>query len=58
MEARAIKALNTTAGLSNYTVAAIGMPQEADTIAEAFKECGFHQTEMAFIHKETTKQGK
>ena len=56
--ARTIKALNTTASLSSYIVAAIGMPQEVETIAKALEECGFHKHEMAFIHKEASRQGK
>lgn len=56
MATRAVKALNTRAGLSNYVVAAMCEPEEANIIAEAFEECGL-QHEMAFIHKEASKQG-
>ena len=58
MATRAIKALNTAAGLSNYVVVVIGMPQEITTISKAFEECGFNQLETGFIHKEGTKQVK
>ena len=58
MAIRAIRALNTTAGLSNYTVAVIGTPQEVCTITKAYEECGLHRHELAFIHKEASKQGK
>ena len=58
MATRAIKALNTTAGLSNYAVAAIGMPEEVCTITKAFEECGLNRHEIAFVHKEASKRGK
>ena len=58
MTVRGIKALNTSAGLSNYIVAAVGMPHEVCIITKAFDECGLHQHEMAFIHKEASKEGK
>ena len=58
MAARAIKALNTTAGLSNYVVAVIGIPEEACIIEKAFEECGLQQHELGFIHKKASKQGK
>ena len=58
MTVRGIKALNTSAGLSNYVVAAVGMPHEMCIITKAFDECGLHQHEMAFIHKEASKEGK
>ena len=58
MAIRAIRALNTTAGLSNYTVAVIGTPQEVCTITKAYEECGLHRHELAFIHKEASKQGE
>ena len=58
MTVRAIKALNTTAGLSNYVVTVIGMPQEINSITKALEECGLNQQDVAFIHKESTKQGK
>ena len=58
MTVRGIKALNTSAGLSNYVVAAVGMPHEMCIVTKAFDECGLHQHEMAFIHKEASKEGK
>ena len=58
MAVRGIKALNTSAGLSNYAVAAVGMPQEVCIVTKAFDECGLHQHETAFIHKEASKEGK
>ena len=57
MTVRGIKALNTSAGLSNYVVAAVGMPHEVCIITKAFDECGLHQ-QMAFIRKEASKEGK
>ncbi len=57
MAVRAIKALNTTAGLGSYIVVAIGAQQEITTIARAFQECGMRQQDVAFVHKEKTKQG-
>ena len=38
MTVRGIKALNTSAGLSNYIVAAVGMPHEVCIITKAFDE--------------------
>ena len=58
MAVRGIKALNTSAGLSNYTVAAVGVPQEMCILTKAFDECGLHQHETAFIYKEASKEGK
>ena len=55
MAARAIKALNTTAGLNNYVVAAIGKPEEVCLITKAFEECGLNRHEIAFIYKEASK---
>ena len=43
MTVRGIKALNTSAGLSNYVVAAVGMLHEVCIITKAFDECGLHQ---------------
>lgn len=57
MEARAIKALNTTAGLSDYVVATIGRPQELGLIQKALEECGL-QPELGFVQKKASKQGK
>ena len=59
MAIRAIRAqLNTTAGLNNYTVAVIGTPEEVSLITKVYEECGLHRHEVAFIHKEASKQGK
>ena len=58
MAVRGIKALNTSAGLSNYAVAAVGMPHEVCILTKAFDECGLHQHEIAFIHKEASKEGE
>ena len=58
MTVRGIKALNTSAGLSNYAVPAVGMPHEVCILTKAFDECGLHQHEIAFIHKEACKEGK
>ena len=58
MAVRGIKALNTSARLSNYAVAAVGMPHEVCIQTKAFDECGLHQHEIAFIHKEASKEGK
>ena len=44
--------------ISYYVVAAVGMPREVCIITKAFDECGLHQHEMAFIHKEASKEGK
>ena len=58
MAVKGNKALNTSAGLSNYAVAAFGMPHEVSILTKAFDECGLHQHEIAFIHKEASKEGK
>ena len=58
MAIRGIRALNTAAGLSNYTVAVIGSPEEVCMITQAYEECGLHRHEVAFVHKEASKQGK
>ena len=58
MAIRAIRALNTTAGLNHYTVAVIGTPEEVSLITKVYEECGLHRHEVAFIHKEASKQGK
>ena len=54
MTVRGIQVLNTSDGLSNYAVAAVGMPHEVCIITK----CGLHQHEIAFIHKEASNEGK
>jgi len=58
MAIRAIRALNTTAGLNNYTVAVIGTTEEVSLITKVYEEYGLHRHKVAFIHKKASKQGK
>ena len=57
MKVRSVRALNTTAGRKDYSIAVIGEHSELDVIRDALDSCGM-KTEVAFVHNQESTDGE
>ena len=57
MRIRSVRALNTTAGRKDYTIAVIGDHSELSAMKDALGSCGM-KTEVAFLYNQESKDGE
>lgn len=58
MYVRSIKAINTTVGKTNYTVAVVCSPYIISDVKASLMDSGATEVELGFVHLKDSKKGK